>query len=110
MTEDPSNDTATVDAQLRDLKQSGFNGAVMSWYGPGTNINAASLKFQSEIKNQGYCPLGAQQCQLMYDIMYDASTLKYAVTATASPGRAEPHARPAPTRPVRRSRTASSAG
>jgi hypothetical protein len=82
----PSNDTATVDAQLRDLAQRGFNGAMMSWYGPGTNINAAALKFQAEIKNEGYCPLGAQKCRLMYDIMYDGSTLLYPVSATGIPG------------------------
>lgn len=86
ITQYTSNDTATVDAQLRDIHQRGFNGMVMSWYGPGSGPNAATLKFQSEIKNQGYCPLGAQLCQLMYVVMYNGDTLKYPVTATGISG------------------------
>src|SRR5947208_1888054 len=58
----------------------------MDWYGPGSRVNDATLKYQAEIRNRGYCPGGPQQCQVMYLIMYDGSTLKYPVMATGIPG------------------------
>lgn len=86
LTQYTSNDTATVDAQLADMARRDIDGMVMTWYGNGSGSNAATLKFQSEIKNKGYCPGGPQKCQIMYLNMYDGSTLKYAVTPTGIPG------------------------
>lgn len=86
LTQYTSDDTYTVDKHLRDFARRGINGAVMTWYGPGSNVNDATLKYQQEIKSQGYCPGGPQQCQIMYLIMYDGSTLKYPVTASGIPG------------------------
>ena len=79
-------DTLTVDKHLRDWARRGIDGGVLDWYGPGSRIDAAALKYQSEIHNLGLCPLGPQRCQLMYVIMYDGATLKYPVTPTGIPG------------------------
>ena len=75
------NNVATVDAQLRDMAQRGIDGASIDWYGPSSgpfNPDAVSLKFQSEIQNQGLCAGGAQKCQVMYMIMFDGASLKFA--------------------------------
>ena len=75
------NNVATVDAQLRDMAQRGIDGASIDWYGPSNgpySPDSVALKFQSEIQNQGYCPQGTQKCQIMYMIMFDGASLKYA--------------------------------
>lgn len=41
-----------------------------------------ALKFQSEIQNQGLCTGGAQACKVMYMIMCDGASLKYADNPT----------------------------
>src|SRR5436305_4347767 len=86
LTQYKSDNTATVDAHLADFVRRGIDGAVMTWYGPGSSVNDATLKYQAEIRAKGYCPGGPQRCQVMYLNMYDGSTLKYPVTATNIPG------------------------
>jgi hypothetical protein len=86
LTQYTANDTLTVDKHLRDLNRRGIDGMVMTWYGPGSRINDATLKYQSEIGSLGLCPLGPQRCREMYLVMYDGSTLKFPVTATGIPG------------------------
>ena len=85
LTQYTSDNTATVDAHLADFVRRGIDGAVMDWYGPGGRVNDATLKYQAEIRDRGYCPGGPQQCQVMYLIMYDGSTLKYPVSWTGIP-------------------------
>jgi len=96
------NNTATVDAQLRDMAQRGIDGASIDWYGPSSgpfNPDSVSLKFQSEIQNLGMCPNGPQKCQVMYMIMFDGASLKFAdnpthVTGSSNAGCATNLARP----------------
>ena len=76
---------ATADAELRDMARRGIDGMTMDWYGGGSPVNDTTLKFQSEIRNLGYCR-GSQRCKVMYLLMYDGSTLKWPVSATGVPG------------------------
>jgi hypothetical protein len=85
MTNYTSDNTATVDAELRDMVRRGIDGMVMDWYGGGSPVNDTTLKFQSEIEHLGLCA-GPQRCKVMYLLMYDGSTLKWPVTATGAPG------------------------
>ncbi len=80
-----SDSTATVDAHLSDFVRRNIDGAVMDWYGPGTSIDDATLKYQAEIRNRGYCT-GPQQCRVMYVNMYDGGTLKWPVSGTGIQG------------------------
>jgi hypothetical protein len=78
-----SDDPNTIAAQATDMKSRHLDGAIMSWEGPGTSEDAATLLFQWYV-NQNYC--GAQGCSLMYVIMDDGPSWSYTVASTGIPG------------------------
>ncbi len=85
MTQYTENNTLTVDKQLADMARRGIDGASIDWYGPSSgaeNPDAVALKFQSEIQSQGLCTAGPQKCKIMYMIMFDGASLKYADNPT----------------------------
>ncbi|WP_446742236.1 hypothetical protein [Silvibacterium acidisoli] len=79
-----SNNANTVAAQAQDLINRHIDGAVMTWEGPGTSEDQATLAFQSYV-DQNHCT-GPQQCSAMYLIMDDGPDVNYSVTSTGAPG------------------------
>ena len=78
-----SDDPNSVAAQAADMMNRHIDGAVMTWEGPGTSEDAATLSFQS-YANQNAC--GAQGCSLGYVIMDDGPSWSYSVASTGIPG------------------------
>ncbi len=78
-----SNNAATVAAQAQDMQNRHFDGAIMTWEGPGTSEDAATLLFQSYV-NANDCSGGT--CSLGYLIMDDGPSWAYNVASTGIPG------------------------
>ncbi len=79
-----SNDQNTAGAQAEDLIQRHIDGAVMTWEGPDTTADQATLKFQSYV-NTSHCT-GPQACTPMYLAMIDGPSWQYNVMNTGVPG------------------------
>ena len=78
-----SDDANTIAAQAQDLKNRHIDGAIMTWEGPGTGEDAATLLYQ-EYVDQNDCD--AQDCSPMYLIMDDGPSWSYTVKSTGIPG------------------------
>ncbi|SPE24243.1 exported hypothetical protein [Candidatus Sulfotelmatomonas gaucii] len=78
-----SDDANTIAAQAQDLKNRHIDGAIMTWEGPGTSEDAATLLYQKNV-DQNDCD--AQGCSPMYLIMDDGPSWSYTVESTGIPG------------------------
>jgi hypothetical protein len=78
-----SDDPNTIAAQAQDLKNRHIDGAIVTWEGPGTSEDGASLLYQKYV-DENDC--NAQGCSPMYLIMDDGPSWGYTVTSTGIPG------------------------
>ncbi len=78
-----TNDPNTVAAQAADMMSRHLDGAIMTWEGPGTSEDAATLLFQSYANNKA---CGVKGCSLSYLIMDDGPSWSYNVKPTGIPG------------------------
>ncbi|HEV2327038.1 MAG TPA: hypothetical protein VGS10_24075 [Terracidiphilus sp.] len=78
-----SDDASTIAAQAADLQRRHIDGAIMSWEGPGSTEDDATMLFQAWADHNA-CSGG--KCSLTYTIMDDQPSLGYDVKSTGIPG------------------------
>lgn len=79
-----SNDSATVNGQMNDMRRRGFNGVVVDWYGPTLqNYDQVSQKIKSNLV--GRCS-GPQACPLYLALMEDQGAFVWTKCATNGGG------------------------